>query len=613
MNKSINYISITFGPITRTLALAESTKELWAASYLFSYLAKKYIEPFAIGERKRKFLIPLVTDERLWQPQYGAGLFPDRYIFESHDGDFIFLREWSKSILFDITEKISKEIKRNSKDEIFQFLHSFMKIYFFEKSYPENEQENKVVRECEDLMNLIEMQDSFPVSESRNYLQSLFRNVNGNPIIDANGIITGFEGSFLIKDAYGEEVINSRRLFESIIEISARNLIDNKIIEDDYSRYITSAYQLRKLTDLSDPEEENSVFQEEFKKAEKYFLDIEAKIKKELLPYQKNIAIVKADGDNIGKTIKQLSKLMPLNKAFVDFNIRVTELLRDYKAQIVFVGGDDLLFFAPVSYGDKIIFELLGEIDEEFNQCMRKMLSEEVDDLPTISLGLSISYYKYPMFEALQTTSDLLENDAKEGSFKDILLKYTSDQKVLDKLIKKNKLAFSIQKHSGQVLSATLQKGTLSYERFSEIVKKYSRPELYKHEGRKRTENFLSSVMHKLEFFTPMIKIIMNNINEEKNENEERNIDLLINLFKNNFDEKIHEQYTGLFEDISQLIYLYYNETMEVLQERMTELKDFDISNNDKEKIFFLPEQETVNMVYVILRFIHFINSDRDE
>jgi len=88
---------------------------------------------------------------------------------------------------------------------------------------------------------------------------------------------------------------------------------------------------------------------------------------------------------------------------------------------------------------------------------------------------------------------------------------------------------------------------------------------------------------------------------------------LLINLFKNNFDEKIHEQYTGLFEDISQLIYLYYNETMEVLQERMTELKDFDISNNDKEKIFFLPEQETVNMVYVILRFIHFINSDRDE
>lgn len=41
----MKYIAITLGPITRTIEMAESTKELWAASYFFSYLAKKIVEP----------------------------------------------------------------------------------------------------------------------------------------------------------------------------------------------------------------------------------------------------------------------------------------------------------------------------------------------------------------------------------------------------------------------------------------------------------------------------------------------------------------------------------------------------------------------------------------
>ena len=40
----MKYIAITLGPITRTIEMAESTKELWAASYFFSYLAKEIVE-----------------------------------------------------------------------------------------------------------------------------------------------------------------------------------------------------------------------------------------------------------------------------------------------------------------------------------------------------------------------------------------------------------------------------------------------------------------------------------------------------------------------------------------------------------------------------------------
>ena len=44
----MKYIAITLGPITRTIEMAESTKELWAASYFFSYLAKKIVEPLLV-------------------------------------------------------------------------------------------------------------------------------------------------------------------------------------------------------------------------------------------------------------------------------------------------------------------------------------------------------------------------------------------------------------------------------------------------------------------------------------------------------------------------------------------------------------------------------------
>ena len=36
----MKYIAITLGPITRTIEMAESTKELWAASYSLILLKK---------------------------------------------------------------------------------------------------------------------------------------------------------------------------------------------------------------------------------------------------------------------------------------------------------------------------------------------------------------------------------------------------------------------------------------------------------------------------------------------------------------------------------------------------------------------------------------------
>ena len=174
-----NYLSITLGPITRIISLAESTKELWAASYFFSYLAKQLIKPF----KEREFLLPKVNEE-MWGQFHGAGVFPDKYIFKAEPDDFENLNSHVDNVLSIIAVNIGNLIIKPA-PEIYSFLKSTLKIYFFEKELSLNEKKD-IVKECEHTLNLIEMQDSFPsrIEDGENFLSSLFKNINGNPVFD---------------------------------------------------------------------------------------------------------------------------------------------------------------------------------------------------------------------------------------------------------------------------------------------------------------------------------------------------------------------------------------------------------------------------------------------
>ena len=79
----MSYIAMTIGPIIETISLARKTSEIWAASYLFSYLMKKIVD-----ELRQKddvtFLIPFTEDEKLFEDEDGGvGKFHDRFILQS--------------------------------------------------------------------------------------------------------------------------------------------------------------------------------------------------------------------------------------------------------------------------------------------------------------------------------------------------------------------------------------------------------------------------------------------------------------------------------------------------------------------------------------------------
>ena len=57
----MKHTAITLGPIYKTFMYAKKTRELWAASYLFSYLMKTLIVAFKTADNDIDIIIPFIA------------------------------------------------------------------------------------------------------------------------------------------------------------------------------------------------------------------------------------------------------------------------------------------------------------------------------------------------------------------------------------------------------------------------------------------------------------------------------------------------------------------------------------------------------------------------
>ena len=169
--------------------------------------------------------------------------------------------------------------------------------------------------------------------QKSDFLKFLITNVNGKIYRKDKNSIPRFTGSFLTRDAFGD--MNGERLFESILEISASELninIQQKALE------VITANEKNKGEKYSD----------QIWDAEEIILNDN---KAQLRPYHKYIAIIKSDGDSMGETIKSMGAynipITQLSKALLSFNIESINEIVAYGGKPIFIGGDDLLCFAP--------------------------------------------------------------------------------------------------------------------------------------------------------------------------------------------------------------------------------------------------------------------------
>lgn len=452
----MKYIALTIGPIYETLLNARKTRELWAGSYLFSYFMKTLIKE--LKEKKGfNFIIPYEGDEAFKQ-YANAGLFHDRFIAKPRDADSF--DELQKSIDNGILN-LANIISHNatfSKNDIVQYLKEYMQINSIELETASNDP----IAEINEKLDAMELMYSFPMVEPKsNPLTEFFANING---------------SFLKKDAFGTR----EESFESLYEIAPKELI-KKLQRAKHDEFMK---ELQK--DDFDP---YSFLKNEFAD--------------DLKQYHKYFAILRADGDSFGTHIKNLNgneqELEKFSKLVFEYTAALPKIIDDFGGTCVFAGGDDLLAFMPIVYKDKTLFDAIGEIDKSFTTIFSGIKV-------TLSFGASITYHKYPLYEALDMSYKALEK-----------AKSITDENGKNP---KNAICIKVTKHSGQSFDLKLYKSNDNYKIFTVLLKNVLTD---------KNVELPHALSHKLDMFRPII------------EASSFQIDQIPNLFKNFFNESEHK------------------------------------------------------------------------
>lgn len=463
------YIGITLGPIDRILNYSKSTRAIWASSYMFSYLAKHIIKKYSDNEYI--FLKPKITDD-MFNFKDGVGRFPDQYIFQADEDTSINeIRNECDNLLEKLAENIELVLElHDEKQKIFYYLKQTLRIIIVKQRFTEEKNEKEIIESLQKTLAGMECRDTFCAREKRNYLAEYFENTSSK--------------SLLYTDGFGDD--KEGRLFNTIIECSAGK---------NAARNLNAT-----LNDL-----------------------IKGKLDEKLEPYQKYITFVSADGDNFGKTLSSLGE--KVKDVFDRYNKKINEIVSDYGGQIIYQGGDDILFFAPVYNASKKkdIFSLITDIDKNFEAIIRSNVHiQSLKHKPSISYGISVSYHKFPMYEARKMSAELLEKAKNSPNGK-------------------NKIYWKVRKHSGQSFEGEIDKN--KPELMSANTNLISKAIVWK-------EAFLHSVTHWLTSQEVMLTTILN-----KTQNERKSC--LRNFIDNSFNESPHEKCKDFFDEIKGYLLTY--------------------------------------------------------
>jgi CRISPR-associated protein Cmr2 len=217
------------------------------------------------------------------------------------------------------------------------------------------------------------------------------------------------------------------------------------------------------------------------------------------------IAIIYADGDNLGEYIKNQTDVTQVSKKLFDFDKKATQSIKEFGGLPIFIGGDDLIIFAPLLNDGKTVFDLLNTLSTDYKEALGT-------DESTLSFGVSLTYYKYPLYEALARARDTLFGVAKQYGGK-------------------NAVAVSTQKHSGQSFDFCIGKNEENYSKFLELISSVLKEEI----------ELPHAIHHKLERH----KELFNSIPLER----------LESTFENIFNEDLHKsKFEKGLKDIQELM-----------------------------------------------------------
>ncbi|MCF0163110.1 MAG: type III-B CRISPR-associated protein Cas10/Cmr2 [Fusobacterium necrophorum] len=398
---SKKYIGITVGPIIDTMLLTTTPAGLWGASYMFSYFTRRVIENLISKKyvEEKDFLIPAWNDKNIEIVQKSqGGLLHDRVIFESDREDILErteevisdMKEELAEIMYEAIQKYEKE--RKNKEEIDKnTLIEYMKKYIQTHTMM-LEDGKKIILNMGKYLSTLELERSFIEKEEKNYILKFLE--------------------------------NKENISEAKSEFKNEILKRSKFIKEDWYFFKDKGKNVLSIDDISES-------------ALRHFKDNKDNTKG-------YFALVQMDGDNLGKVLGKLNseKIENFSKACFSYADNACNIINSYGGKVIYAGGDDVLFIAPlkgkIEEGSKKeqidnIFELIHTLTKKFKE---EFKGEDYGEV-TLSAGVFICYYKYPLYEALKAVFTLLQ-ESKENLKNTITIQFEKHSSTMGRLQIKN-------------------------------------------------------------------------------------------------------------------------------------------------------------------------------
>jgi CRISPR-associated protein Cmr2 len=441
-NSITSYAGFTIGPIYDVLSHARKTRELWFGSYFFSWFMEKIAEELSKNSAI-EFLVPYV--EKPFQTNKSiTGKYHDRFIIRSSLNKEELYHEIQNAsnnaleyfvcLIDDIVKPPAKYIAGINKNNLRNELKDYIQRNFvvFEASAIAKDTLVKSISSYLDSMEENRYFDTGILGKTCFICQTL-------PAIAKTNIWSREYINESYKEAYKEkhlcplcfikyfcfrsDEINTKinkKVFRypPVLDISAGELLTDEVVNT------------------------NPLFRDyekdyDFEDIEKAVKDVYKKAADSMIkPYHKYLAIIQADGDNLGEVLKQYTNPddipQKFSKPLLNFAREAERLINSYQGYPSYIGGDDILAFTPVAFkGDdgntKTVFDLAVELSDKY-----KNVVDKNNGKTALSIGMNIAYYKSPLSMALRSAREQLSK-AKEGQ--------------------KNALAILLTKHSGHQIA----------------------------------------------------------------------------------------------------------------------------------------------------------------
>jgi len=322
-----------------------------------------------------------------------------------------------------------------------------------------------------------------------------------------------YEKSF--EDIASEYGLNKERLKKSMqnhyffaSEDELKEINENIIFA--INTILDSLEQNKKLP-LKDEENEIKKFQQKIVEGKKEEFK-RVKTLEDIAGEFKYYAVINADGDSMGAKIKNEATQNPdnikkISKKLYEFFIdiegkKLDEVIEKFGGELIYAGGDDILAFVPLKSKESI-FDLIEKIHKNFKA--------KVGNDVSMSFGVSVVYYKYPLKKAIEDSMNFLY-EAKSFRKKENA--------------KNGALAIQVMKHSGHYFKSFHIINSDKYEKFKVFIKR----------ALNKTEKIPNSIQYKIMQYKDVIIEIYNNNRSVKP------------LFENIFNEASKESLEEILE-----------------------------------------------------------------